>query len=547
MRDIAIIGGGINGCGVARDAAGRGLAVLLAEKGDLASGTSSASTKLIHGGLRYLEHYEFALVRSSLKEREVLLGLAPHIVRPMRFVLPHHRGLRPAFLIRLGLFLYDHLGGGRRMLERSRALDLSRDAAGQPLKPTFRRAFEYSDCWVDDARLVVLNAMDAAARGAEIRVRTEVVSVQRTPSHWRLELKNLMSGQHETVTARVLINAAGAWAATGAAEGIGQGRRSGIRLVKGSHIVVRRLFEHDRAYIFQNADRRIVFAIPYEGEFTLIGTTDVDFANDLGAVAISPEEAHYLCRSVSEYFAAPVSPSDIVWSYAGVRSLYDDGQRSAQDATRDFVLDLDAGAGQPWLLTIIGGKITTYRHLAEEVLAKLAPLFPRARAAWTRNVPLPGGDFAPEDLGRLASDLAAAVPALSEATSHRLVRSYGTMAREIFADRSAPPTNVAPNAPGNAPGNSAGNANGNVHGSVHGLGFDFGAGLYEREVAHLVKNEWAMTAEDVLWRRTKLGLHIGDIGRRQLSDWLLARLPASRQLRQTRSAQDPSTDNRCNG
>jgi glycerol-3-phosphate dehydrogenase len=533
MRDIAIIGGGINGCGVARDAAGRGLTVLLAEKGDLASGTSSASTKLIHGGLRYLEHYEFALVRSSLKEREVLLSLAPHIVRPIRFVLPHHRGLRPAFLIRLGLFLYDHLGGGRRILERSRALDLSRVAAGQPLKPTFRRAFEYSDCWVDDARLVVLNAMDAAARGAEIRVRTQVVSVHRAPSHWRLELKDLATGQHETVTARVLINAAGAWAATGAAVGITQGRR--IRLVKGSHIVVRRLFEHDRAYIFQNADRRIIFAIPYEGEFTLIGTTDVDFADDLGAVAISPEEAHYLCRSVSEYFAAPVSPSDIVWSYAGVRSLYDDGKRSAQDATRDFVLDLDAGAGQPPLLTIIGGKITTYRHLAEEVLAKLAPLFPRARAAWTRDVPLPGGDFAREELGRLASDLAAAVPALGEATSHRLVRSYGTIARKIFADR----PNASPNDPPNASPNAPPNA--------HGLGFNFGAGLYEREVAHLVKNEWAMTAEDVLWRRTKLGLHIGEVGRRQLSDWLLARLPASRQLRQACSAQDPSTGRRGNG
>jgi len=520
MRDIAIIGGGINGCGVARDAAGRGLSVVLAEKGDLASGTSSASTKLIHGGLRYLEQYEFGLVRSSLREREVLLGLAPHIVRPMRFVLPHHRGLRPAFLIRLGLFLYDHLGGRRRILEPSRTVDLARVAAGKPLKPNFTRAFEYSDCWVDDARLVVLNAMDAAARGAEIRVRTQVVSVHRTASHWRIELKNLISGEHETVSARVLVNAAGAWAANGPADSIAAGRRPGIRLVKGSHIVVRRLFDHDRAYIFQNADRRIIFAIPYEREFTLIGTTDVDFTDDLACVAISQEEAQYLCRAVSEYFAAPVSASDIVWSYAGVRSLFDDGERSAQDATRDFVLDLDGPEGGGWLLTIIGGKITTYRRLAEEVLGKLAPLFPRARPAWTRQVPLPGGDFAREDLGRLASDLAAAVPALGEATSHRLVRSYGTMARKIFADR--------PDAPDDAPA----------------LGCHFGAGLYEREVAHLVKNEWAMTAEDVLWRRSKLGLHIGESGRRQLSDWLMARLPASGQLQQACSVQGPSASRR---
>src|SRR5262245_1556588 len=527
MRDIAIIGGGINGDGVARDAAGRGLSVLLAEKGDLASGTSSASTKLIHGGLRYLEQYEFALVRSSLKEREVLLGLAPHIVRPMRFVLPHHRGLRPAFLIRLGLFLYDHLGGGRRILEPSRAVDLSRVAAGRPLKPSFTRAFEYSDCWVDDARLVVLNAMDAAARGAEIRVRTQVVSVHRAASHWRIELKNLVSGEHETVTARVLINAAGAWAATGPADGIAAGRRPGIRLVKGSHIVVRRLFEHDRAYIFQNADRRIIFAIPYEGEFTLVGTTDVDFSDDLASVAISQEEAQYLCRAVSEYFAAPVSPSDIVWSYAGVRSLFDDGELSAQDATRDFVLDLDGPEpgleGRPWLLTIIGGKITTYRHVAEEVLGKLTGLFPDARPAWTRDVPLPGGDFARQELGRLAADLAAAVPALGEATAHRLVRSYGTMARRIFAGR----PDATPDDPG--------------------LGFNFGAGLYEREVAHLVKNEWALTADDVLWRRTKLGLHIGETGRRQLCDWLRARLPASGQLVQACSTQDPSANGRWHG
>jgi glycerol-3-phosphate dehydrogenase len=508
MRDIAIIGGGINGCGVARDAAGRGLSVLLAEQGDLASGTSSASTKLIHGGLRYLEQYEFGLVRSSLREREVLLRLAPHIVRPMRFVLPHHRGLRPAFLIRLGLFLYDHLGGGRHILPPSRSLELSRVAAGQPLKPMFRRAFEYSDCWVDDARLVVLNAVDAAARGADIRVRTQVVSAQRTPSHWRITLRNRISGQEETVAARVLVNAAGAWAANGPAEGIAAGRRAAIRLVKGSHIVVRRLFEHESAYIFQNADRRIIFAIPYEQDYTLIGTTDVDFTGDPSGVTISKEEADYLCRAVSEYFAAPVSPADVVWSYAGVRSLYDDGERSAQDATRDFVLELEGAAAEPALLTIIGGKITTYRHLAEEALLKLAPVLPQAGPAWTRDVPLPGGDFAHNELERLAVELAAAVPALGAATALRLVRTYGTTAREIFVARQDAP----------------------------GLGVHFGAGFYEREAAHLVRHEWAMTADDVLWRRTKLGLHIGDSGRRQLADWLAAHLPGTVQDLPARSA-----------
>jgi glycerol-3-phosphate dehydrogenase len=512
MRDIAIIGGGINGCGVARDAVGRGLAVVLAEQSDLASGTSSASTKLIHGGLRYLEQYEFGLVRSSLKEREVLLGLAPHIVRPMRFVLPHHRGLRPAFLIRLGLLLYDHLGGGRRILAPSRGLALSRDAAGRPLKKTFTRAFEYSDCWVDDARLVVLNAMDAAARGADIRVRTQVVSAQRTPTHWQITLRNTLSGQEETVSARVLVNAAGAWAARGPAAGIVPGRHAAIRLVKGSHIVVKRLFAHESAYIFQNADRRVIFAIPYEQDYTLIGTTDVDFTGDLAAVSISKEEVEYLCRAVSEYFAAPVRPADVVWSYAGVRSLYDDGKRSAQDATRDFVLDLEAGDGAAPLLTIIGGKITTYRHLAEEVLAKLAAIFPAAGPAWTRNVALPGGDFAPDGLARLAAELAAAVPALGMATSARLVRTYGTIARRIFAGSR----------------------------DAAGLGVHFGAGFYECEAIHLLKQEWAMTPDDMLWRRTKLGLHIGDSGRQQLAAWLAHRLPSATPVASARTRSSPS-------
>jgi glycerol-3-phosphate dehydrogenase len=498
MTDIAIIGGGINGCGIARDAAGRGLSVLLAEKDDLASGTSSASTKLIHGGLRYLEHYEFRLVRESLKEREVLLRSAPHIIRPMRFVLPHHRGLRPAFLIRLGLFLYDHLGG-RSMLPPSRALDLSQAAAGKPLKSGFTRGFEYSDCWVDDARLVVLNAMDAAARGARVRVRTQVVSARRSEGHWQIELRNQVSGQHEWVTARVLVNAAGAWMADAAAPRIDAHAIGSIRLVKGSHIVVPKLFDHDNAYIFQNPDRRIVFAIPYEQDFTLIGTTDVDFAGDLSNVAISKEEADYLCGAANEYFAASISPSDVVWSYSGVRSLYDDGEASAQDATRDFVLDLDGNRGEPPLLSIVGGKITTYRHLAEKALEKLAPMFPHAGRPWTSGAPLPGGDFTCGQRDQLVRELAATFPPLGGATSDRLIRTYGTRARDIFAGAA----------------------------KAGGFGVHFGAGLYEREVAHLVENEWAMTADDILWRRTKLGLRTGELDRGQLADWLAARVPGN--------------------
>jgi glycerol-3-phosphate dehydrogenase len=498
MRDIAIIGGGINGCGVARDAAGRGLSVLLVEKDDLASGTSSASTKLIHGGLRYLEHYKLRLVRESLREREVLLGMAPHIVSPMRFVLPHHRGLRPAFLIRLGLFLYDHLGG-RRILPPSEAIDLSRAPAGKPLKPGFVRGFEYSDCWVDDARLVVLNAMDAAARGAEIRVRTEVMSAGRSDGNWHIELRNTVSGRHEAVKARALVNATGAWVADVAAHRIRSHTIPRIRLVRGSHIVVRKLFDHGSAYILQNSDRRVIFAIPYEQDYTLIGTTDVDFAGDISKVAISKEEIDYLCSAVNEYFTTSIVPSDVIWSYSGVRSLHDDGQALAQDATRDFVLALDGRLGEPALLSIVGGKITTYRHLAEEALDLLASAFPHAGPPWTDGAPLPGGDFARDGRDRLTRELAAAFPPLGAATSDRLARTYGTMARHVFAGVC-----------------EAGD-----------LGIHFGAGLYEREVVHLVENEWAMTADDVLWRRTKLGLRISEAERSRLSDWISARGPTS--------------------
>ena len=497
MYDIVIIGGGINGCGIARDAAGRGLSVLLAEQDDLASGTSSASTKLIHGGLRYLEQYHFRLVAESLREREVLIGIAPHITKPLRFVLPHHAGLRPAVLIRIGLFLYDHLGG-RRTLPKSAAVDLKRDPAGKPLKPEFPRAFAYSDCWVDDARLVVLNAMDAAARGADIRVRTQVVSAARKRDHWEVDLRHAPSGRRETVQARALVNASGAWVQKVAGVCSVQDVPR-VRLVRGSHIVVPKLFEHGSAYIFQNADGRVVFAIPYERDYTLIGTTDVDFAGDLASLAITPAETEYLCAAANEYFVRAIGPADVVWSYTGVRSLYDDGKAAAQDTTRDFVLKMDEAADAPPLLTLIGGKITTYRHVAEEAIAKLAPSFPRAGPEWTRDALLPGGNFPAGTQPKLAQDLAARFPFIGAATADRLSRAYGTMAAEILAGATR----------------------------QEDLGTHFGADLYEREVAHLVGREWAMTADDILWRRSKLGLRVSQEERAGLAEWLASRVSAS--------------------
>lgn len=432
MYDLAIIGGGVNGCGIARDAAGRGLKVLLVEKGDLASGTSSASTKLIHGGLRYLEHYEFRLVAEALAEREVLWGMAPHIVHPLRFVLPHHKGLRPAWMIRLGLLLYDGLGK-RQRLPASRALNLTVDAAGTPLKPEFRRGFEYSDCWVDDARLVVLNAIDAVRHGADIRVGTEMVSARRYGAHWAIALKDAATGQPREETARLLVNAAGPWVENVLAACVGGNARAHVRLVKGSHIVVPRVFEHERAYIFQNADQRVVFAIPYERDFTLIGTTDVEFSGDPNDVRIDESEVTYLCDAVSTYFARPMTPDEVVWTYAGVRPLYDDGE-AAQSVTRDFVLELDAPAGVAPLLSIFGGKITTYRRLAEDALTKLAPWLADAGPTWTRGAALPGGDFPIDGFERLVDELGRAFAFLPGPTLRRFARSYGTRCRELLGE-----------------------------------------------------------------------------------------------------------------
>jgi len=480
--DLAIIGGGINGAGIARDAVGRGLSVLLIEQNDLASGTSSKSTKLIHGGLRYLEFHAFRLVREALIEREVLIGIAPHITRPLRFVLPHHAGLRPAWMLRLGLFLYDHLGG-RKILPGTEAVDLTHHVVGQPLKREYRQGFIYSDGWVDDARLVVLNVVDAAERGAVIRTRTRLTRADRAGERWELVLN--ARGHRETVTARALVNAAGPWVPDAAAHLLRQHSSPHVRLIKGSHIIVPRVFEHDHAYIFQNADNRIVFAIPYERDFTLIGTTDEDFKGDLAAPSASAAEINYLCGAVNMYFRKGVTPDQVVSAYSGVRQLYDDGARSAQNLTREYVLDLEGGRGEAPLLTVYGGKITTYRRLAEAALAKLAPAYRGVRGGlpgpWTANAPLPGGDFPHDGVPALATRARGLWPFLGEANATRMVRAYGTRLDRVLGEAR----------------------------DVASLGERFGEELTAREVRYLMRAEFAETADDVLWRRSKLGLRVG--------------------------------------
>ncbi|WP_011580929.1 glycerol-3-phosphate dehydrogenase [Chelativorans oligotrophicus] len=479
VHDILVIGGGINGCGIARDAAGRGYSVFLAEMNDLGSGTSSGSTKLIHGGLRYLEFYEFRLVREALLEREVLWRNAPHIIWPMRFVLPHNEGLRPAWLLRLGLFLYDHLGG-RKLLPKTRTIDMRIDAAGKPLKPLFSRAFEYSDCWVDDARLVVLNARDAADRGAVIATRTEVVDARREDGRWRATLRDVSSGARSEVRARLVVNAAGPWVDKVLASAMGRNEVHNVRLVKGSHIVVPKVSDDPRAYFFQNRDGRIIFAIPYEDDFTLIGTTDQDYDGEPRDAAISPAETDYLCAAASEYFARPVRREDIVWTYAAVRPLFDDGASKAQEATRDYVLRVEEGDGDAALVNIFGGKITTYRRLSEATLEKIEELLGRKGQAWTADARLPGGDFAVDGFDGQIAGLLRDYPFLNAGHARRLVRRYGTRARAILGQAR----------------------------STDDLGVHFGADLYEAEVRYLMEQEWARTAEDVLWRRTKRGLRL---------------------------------------
>jgi glycerol-3-phosphate dehydrogenase len=500
--DIAIIGGGINGCGIARDAAGRGYSVYLCEMNDLASGTSSWSTKLVHGGLRYLEHFEFRLVREALIEREVLWGIAPHIIRPLRFVLPHRRGLRPAWLLRLGLFLYDHIGG-RKKLPGTQALDLAHDPAGQPLRrDVFKSGFEYSDCFVDDARLVALNALDAAEWGAVIETHTRAVKAVRRDGVWEIQVKNSMNGKSKSVRARVLVNAAGPWVGEVMNGRIGTNAKAKVRLVQGAHIVVRRLFEHDRAYILQNPDGRIVFAIPYQDDFTLIGTTDLDYQGDPAAVHATADEIAYLCAAISADFAKPITPSDVVWSYAGVRPLYDDGASEAKAATRDYVFELEHPNSGAALLSIFGGKITTYRRLAEEALERLNVFLPALvdgrnsqPSGWTGKTALPGGDFKTGAHGSLAAALVAAYPFLTTDHATRLVASYGTRASRILTGAR----------------------------SMADLGVSFGATLTEREVDYLRTVEWATTVDDVIWRRSKLGLRMTKSEIMKLNAWMTAR------------------------
>ncbi len=494
MVDVFVIGGGINGCGIARDAAGRGYSVYLAEMNDLASGTSSWSTKLIHGGLRYLEHYEFRLVREALMERELLWASAPHIIWPLRFVLPHHKGLRPAWFLRLGLFLYDHIGG-RRMLPATKTLDLRRNPLGAPLKGDFGKGFEYSDCWVNDARLVVLNARDAQARGATIATRTEVMSVQADNNEWKVTVRHRDSGESEEIRARMIVNAAGPWVDTILRGPAGHNDAHNVRLVQGSHIVVPKMFDHDRCYIFQNADGRIIFAIPYEQDYTLIGTTDQDYQGDPGEVKITEPEKVYLCEAASEYFKKPVEVDDIVWTYSGVRPLFDDGASKAQEATRDYVLKVDERAGAP-MVNIFGGKITTYRRLAESMLEKIEDMIGKKGAPWTAKGVLPGGDFPATGYDDLVGELKRDFAFLPEGLARRLVRAYGTDARTIVGTAK----------------------------SLDDLGQMFGSDLSEAEVNWLIEKEWARTAEDILWRRSKLGLRLAPDQAASLLDWLAGRL-----------------------
>ena len=480
VLDIFVIGGGINGCGIARDATGRGYSVALAEMNDFASGTSSGATKLIHGGLRYLEHYEFRLVREALMERETLWAMAPHIIWPLRFVLPYQKGgIRPAWLIRLGLFLYDHLGG-RKLLPATETLDLRRVPAGKALKAYFSKAFEYSDGWVDDARMVVLNARDAADRGALIMPRTKVVSARRENGHWAIDTVDTTTGRHETHIAKMLVNASGPWVDHVIRSAFGRNEARHVRLVQGSHIVVRKKFEGEHAYFFQNPDNRIIFAIPYENDFTLIGTTDRDFSADPKDVAISEEETTYLCRCASEYFKEPVTKDDIVWTYSAVRPLFDDGASKAQEATRDYVLKLEGEGGEAPLMNIFGGKLTTYRRLSEHALEKIGAAIGVKGAPWTAGSHLPGGDFAPTGYAGEVAKLKARYPFLVDAHARHLVRRYGTRAAMVLGDAK----------------------------KTEDVGRHFGGNLYEAEVAYLMAHEWAFTAQDVLWRRTKDGLRL---------------------------------------
>jgi glycerol-3-phosphate dehydrogenase len=487
--DVLVVGGGINGAGIARDAAGRGLSVALCEQGDLGQFTSSASTKLIHGGLRYLEHYEFGLVRKALREREVLLGIAPHIIWPMRFVMPHVRELRPAWMIRAGLFLYDHLGG-RRRLPGSGAIRLREHAAGAPLDERLDRGFVYSDCWVQDSRLVVLNALDAAERGASIQPRTRCVAAERGRDAWHVTLRSTVNGSERVVSARTLVNAAGPWVSRFVDEAVHDSGEP-VTLVKGSHIVVPRRSDHGYAYLFQHTDGRVIFAIPYERDYTLIGTTDVVYEGDPSEAAASEEEIRYLCDAVNRYFVETVRPADVIWTYAGVRTLHAAGSSdNASSLSRDYALQMDR-RGAP-LLNVLGGKLTTYRKLAHEACVELAEVLGCDDAGWTGSEALPGGDIDDADFDRFLADVRRRWPWLPADMAWRLARNYGTRIERILGQARA----------------------------LADLGEHFGDDLYEAELRYLVAAEWATTAADVVWRRSKLGLALDAEAVARMERWL---------------------------
>jgi glycerol-3-phosphate dehydrogenase len=513
IHDLFIIGGGINGCGIARDAAGRGLSVTLAEMGDLASATSSASTKLFHGGLRYLEYFEINLVRHALVERETLLRAMPHISWPLRFVLPYHKdmrfegdtptskilntvmpwmkGRRPAWLIRFGLFLYDNLGG-RKILPATSTLDLRKGPEGAPLDPKFEKAYEYSDCWIEDSRLVALNARDAELRGAQVMVRTKVTSAARVDDHWEIETEDTATGKTGTHHARMLVNAGGPWVGDIIQTKVRINSREGVRLVRGSHIVTRKLYDHDKCYFFQGTDGRIIFAIPYETDFTLIGTTDAEHHDPSVKPACTDGERDYLLNFANGYFKQTLTAEDVVWKYSGVRPLYDDGASSATAATRDYTLKVDDTGGAP-ILNIFGGKITTYRRLAEDSMDKIVPFFKGTSGHWTAGVALPGGDFPVGDVAKLIGKLKAEHAFLDDRWAKRLIRAYGTDAWPVLDGAQ----------------------------DASELGEDFGGTLTEAEVRWLMRHEFARRAEDVVWRRSKLGLRLSAEQIEKIDAWMV--------------------------
>ncbi|OEC94143.1 MULTISPECIES: glycerol-3-phosphate dehydrogenase [unclassified Rhizobium] len=494
IYDLFVIGGGINGAGIARDAAGRGLSVIMCEKGDLAEGTSSRSGKLVHGGLRYLEYYEFRLVREALIEREVLLNSASHIIWPMRFVLPHSPTDRPAWLVRLGLFLYDHLGG-RKKLPGTRSLDLHRDPEGAPILDQYSKGFEYSDCWVDDARLVVLNALDASAKGAQILTRTACVSARRDQGSWVVQMRNERSGEVRTVRARVLVNAAGPWVNDIIGRVVGSNSQRSVRLVKGSHIIVPKFWAGQQAYLVQNHDKRVIFINPYEGDKALIGTTDIPYEGKPEEVRADEKEIDYLITAVNRYFKEKLRRSDVLESFSGVRPLFDDGKGNPSAVTRDYVFDLDETGGAP-LLSVFGGKITTFRKLSEHAMQRLAKFFPKMGGDWTRGATLPGGEIPNADYVAFADTLRAAYPWMPRALVNHYGHLYGARTRQIV---------------GNAM-------------SLAELGRHFGGNLYEAEVRYLVASEWALAAEDVLMRRTKEGLRMTAEEKADFAAWFDAEL-----------------------